>query len=434
MQTMKHTPNHASFRCAGLLAITLSLLLFTVACTHAGKKQYDPAKVGFSAAINPLFDSQLYPSLILALNQTAQPTATTAQLQPLTFQVTAPHNNAVLRVVIDSSALNYVTYFQEILPERGKTYTFSPSIKWKYDRLRTLRQPRALDLTLTCYINDEEVDIKNLHLSARSVNECPLSFRLPTSATATSAPTNSIVDTRWLFAAYVNEDHPYIQQILTDILDQGIVSRLSGYQSSNPSAVSDQVFAVWHYALSRGIAYSSISCTSNPSPLSNVQHIRFFDEVYNTRQANCIDACVFFASIMRKIGLHPIIFVEPCHAYLGYYSDRKHSRVALLETTITSWVNFPLMERSLDADGRLPQQQLDRVAKYLTPQQLKDYQSGKLTFEQLKKAVSRTLFDRASKYNQESYDNNRKLFADTTAITYQQLDIDKLRPLVQPIN
>ena len=65
---------------------------------------------------------------------------------------------------------------------------------------------------------------------------------------------------------------------------------------------------------------------------------------------------------------------------------------------------------------------------------MKDYQSGKLTFEQLKKAVSRTLFDRASKYNQESYDNNRKLFADTTAITYQQLDIDKLRPLVQPIN
>ena len=377
--------------------LTSSVLLTFSSCYHGGKKQFDPAKVNFSAKFNPLFDSQLYPSLILALNQTSQPSATTAQLQPLSFEVTAPHNNAVLRVVIDSSSLNYVTYFQEILPERGKT----------------------------CFIDDEEVDIKNLHINARSVNECPLSFRIENSR---------IVDTRWLFAAYVNEDHPYIQQILTDILEQGIVTRLTGYQSNNPKSVDDQVFAVWYYALSRGISYASISCTSNPSPFSNVQHIRFFDEVYNNRQANCIDACVFFASILRKIGLEPVIFVEPCHAYLGYYTNRKKNSVALLETTITAWVNFPQMERSLDAEGRLPKSQLDRVSKYRTPHQVEEYQKGKMSFDQLKKAVARTLFDKASQYNKESYTNNLKLFSDTTAITYQQLDIERLRQMVQPIN
>ena len=403
-------------------AIVLFFLTLSACSSTPGNKKYDPGKVNFTATVNPLFDGQVYPSLLLGLNQANAPELN-EQLAPFAITVTAPVPNTLLRVVVDSTIFNYVTTFEEILPKRGETYTFLPRVNWKYDLLSGLRQSRPLDLTFTCYINDEQVMTKNLHFTLRTVNECPLSFRHG----------NQRFDTRWLFAAFVNEDHPYIEQILSEILSQGIVKRISGYQNG-AKAVREQVFAVWYYALNRGIAYSSISCTSNPSSSTNVQHIRFFDQVYNSRQANCIDACVFFASILRKIGLRPVIFVEPCHAYLGYNSDRKHSRVALLETTITSWVNFPLMERSIDADGRLPQQQLDRVAKYLTPQQLKDYQSGKLTFEQLKKAVSRTLFDRASKYNQESYDNNRKLFADTTAITYQQLDIDKLRPLVQPIN
>ena len=411
----------------------LFLILLVTACGTAPRnKQFDPSKVAFMAEANPLFDNQLYPSIVLALNNTSSlssqstlPTDAVAQLFPFQVTLTSPHDNAVLRVVIDSSNLNYVTILQEILPRRGETYTFTPSVKWKYDQLRHLRQPRSLDLTFTCFIDDEEVDIKNLHLSVRTVNECPLSFR---------GEGNHIVDTRWLFAAYVNEDHPQIPNIVSDILDQGIVSRLSGYQSSARNAVSDQVFAVWYYTLNRGISYASISCTSNPSPRANVQHIRFFDEVYSSRQANCIDACVFLASILRKIGLRPVIFVEPCHAYLGYYTDKKRSNIALLETTITAWVNFPDLQRSLQPDGTLPQSQLDNVSKYLTSKQLQDYENGRLDFEGLKKAVARSLFEKASVYNRETYEANRKHFADSAAITYQQLDIESLRALVQPIN
>ena len=415
-----------------LILLTSYLLLLT-SSGNKKSKQFDPAKVNFTVLCNPLFDNQVYPSFLLATNQTdnsthnplANPANFMSELSILNCSVTSPSNNAVLRIVIDSSAYNYVTILQEILPSRGETYTFNPSIKWKYDRLRQNRQPHPLDLTFTCYINDEETDIKNLHLSLRSVNECPLSLRLPE---------GSPVDTRFLFAAYVNEDHPYIQQILTDILDQGTVPQFSGYQSSKKNAVTDQVFAVWYYTLNRGITYSSISCTSNPSPRANVQHIRFFDEVYNTRQANCIDACVFLASILRKIGLKPIIFVEPCHAYLGYYTDKKKKNIATLETTITSWVNFPELRRSLDANGRLPQEQLNKISKYLSDKQLDDYTQGRLSFDDLLIAVARSLFDKASLYNQETFQANRQHFDDPSAITYQQLDIETLRQYVQPIN
>lgn len=418
--------------------ITLALLLSALILSSCGNpqkhKQYDPAKVNFTASVNPLFDGHLYPSLILALNQQSSPLPNAGGApslhSPITLSVTAPSNNAVLRIVVDSSDLNYVTILQEILPVRGQTYTFHPAVKWKYDRLRLVRQHRPLDLTLTCYINDEETDIRNLHIDIRSVNECPLSFRHNNQPNNNN---NNIVDTRFLFAAYVNEEHPQIPQILSDALSQGIVSRFQGYQAGTKADVQKQVLAIWHNTLLRGISYSSISCTSNPSPTTNVQHIRFFDEVWNTRQANCIDACVYFASILRKIGLRPVIFVEPCHAYLGYYTDKKQKNIALLETTVTSWVNYPELLRNLDPDGYLPEQQLLKISKYLSPSQIDDYNNRRITTDQLLILLSTALFEKASSYNLETYNNNRQHFQDPDAITFQQLDIETLRQTVQPI-
>ena len=152
-----------------------------------------------------------------------------------------------------------------------------------------------------------------------------------------------------------------------------------------------------------------------------------------TRQANCIDACVFFASILRKIGLRPVIVVEPCHAYLGYYTDAKRKNLQLLETTITAWVNFPKLQQSLQEDGTLPEEQFQTLTRYLTKKQIQDYRDGKMTFEEVKIAVARSLFDKASEYNRETYDANRALFADPNTISYQILDIEKLRQIVQPI-
>ena len=398
-----------------ILAFSILVPFLLTACQpKKGNKMFDPAQIAFSVEYNPLFDNQLYPSLLLATGNSDS---------PFSIQMTAPADNSVLLIVIDSSALNYVTIIQEILPHRGERYTFQPQIKWKYDILRRLRQPGAIDLTFTCYINDEEIDLKNLHIGYRTVNECPLSLVYE----------GRTYDFRWLFAAYVNEDHPQIEQILTDIIAQGTINRLSGYQNG-AQAVRDQVFAVWYYALSSGIAYSSISCTSNPSPRANVQHIRFFDEVYSTRQANCIDACVFFASILRKIGLKPVIFVEPCHAYLGYYTDKNRRNIELLETTITSWVNFPQLDRSTDSEGMLTEDAFNRIKKYLSDKEITLYEEGRLPLDKLKLAVARSLFQKATEYDRETYNNNRIHFADTANITYQQLDIELLRRQVRPIN
>jgi hypothetical protein len=227
------------------------------------------------------------------------------------------------------------------------------------------------------------------------------------------------------------------------MLDQGVVSRITGYQKDAKSVVN-QVEAIWYYALDRGISYSSISCAANRTKRSYVQHIRFFDEVYNTRQANCIDACVFFASIMRKIGLKPVIFVEPCHAYLGYYTDANRKNLKLLETTVTSWADFPgltrnyaeTMEKNPEAHGaeRISSGLNAKYSKYITAAEKKRWEEGSMSFEEYKRAVAHGLFLKATEYDRETYNNNRKLFADPSNLQYQQLDIENLRKIVLPIN
>ena len=402
-----------------LAIILLAATLLAASCRQPSPKAYDPRQVAFSAAYNPLFDGQLYTSMILALGNSS----IKDRYPMFTVSLTSPADGAVLRVVVDSSALNYVTTVQEVLPRRGAAYSFQPAVKWKYGALRAMRTPGSVDLTFPLYINDEQVDVKNLRLGYRPVGECPLSL----------VHDGHTTDFRWLFAAYVNEEHPQIEQILTDIMEQATVSRISGYQGSADD-VRAQVFAVWYYALARGITYSSITCTSNPSTRANVQHIRLFDEVWATRQANCVDACVFFASILRRMGLKPVIFVEPCHAYLGYYTDKNRRDLQLLETTITSWVNFPQLERTLDSEGRLPEASWSKVRRYLSAADAAAYEEGRIGFEEVKRAVAASLFEKASEYDRETYQANRANFADTTVINYQQLDIEQLRTLVQPIN
>lgn len=402
-----------------IFATILAVVLMTGCKQNPQTKIYNPAEVQFKATYNPMFEGQLYPSLVMGLTNYAG----ADDIYFFNVSLISPADNAVLRIVIDSSTLNYVTICQEILPNKGELYEFRPLIKWKYENLYLIRQQGTTDLTFTCYINDEEVDIENIRITYRSVNECPLSIK---------AAGNKPMDFRWMFSAYVNEDHPFIEEVLTEIMNQGIINTVQGYQSG-AKHVKEQVFAVWYYALDRGLAYSSISCTSNPSRLANVQHIRFFDQVYNTRQANCIDACVFFASILRKIGLKPVIFVEPCHAYLGYYTDRGKKNIELLETTITSWVNFPELEHNLDENGMLPEKDYQKVSKHLTPEQDSLYRNGNMDFETLKVNVARNLFDKATTYNTEKYKANKEHFIDTAEISYQQLDIENLRKLVQPI-
>lgn len=408
------------FRRLILYALFPLLASMLIACgAKSAQHSIDPSFVKFEAVYDSEFDGILYPSMLLALANCSE-----TVISPLfSVSVTAPQNNSVMRIVADSTTLNYVSITQETLPRRGSRYTFTPVIKWKYDNMYRLRHQGYIDLTFTCFINDEEVDVKNIRLNYRPVNECLMSLL---------TDSGKYRDYRWLFAAYVNEDHHLIDGILSEILTQGIVSVFDGSRSEKK--VNEQMRAIWYYALNRGLSYSSITCTSNGSKKSNSQYIRFLDDVYNNKQANCIDACVFFSSIMRKIGIQPIIFVDPCHAYLGYYTDKTRKKIALLETTITGWVNLPELEKHYDtATCMLDSLYFSRVSKYLDAKQIQQYNAGKMQLDALKKNIANNLFAKASLYQQDNFNNNKSLYSDTSQSNYQMLIIDEMRKFISPI-
>ncbi|MCQ2343541.1 MAG: hypothetical protein MJ002_01300 [Paludibacteraceae bacterium] len=390
--------------------------------------------VNFQATYNVSFENLFYPSLVLGLSHfVPDDSVINEKTSFFTVKATAPCHNAVMTLVIDSTPLNYTTQVQQVLEQRNHRYTLHPIVKWKYDDLYRIRRQGVVDLTIHCIIDDEEVDVKNIRINYRSANECLLSLK---------DTAGEIHDFRWMFTAYVNEEHPYIDSVISSMLDQGVTRRIVGYQSGKDEVVK-QVEAIWHYALNRGMTYASISTTSSPAKRANVQHIRFFEEVYKLRQANCVDACVFFASVMRKIGLKPIIFVTPNHAYLGYYTDRNKKNLKLLETTMSQWVDLPrldvvyreTMEANPEAKGleRLPDEEWQHCKRYLKLDECSRWANGSMNIDQLKRCLSHNLFLQASDYQEKDYLANKKLFDDPKNMLYQMLDVEKSRRVVQPI-
>ena len=137
------------------------------------------------------------------------------------------------------------------------------------------------------------------------------------------------------------------------------------------------------------------------------------------------------ASILKKIGLHPVIFLEPSHAYIGYYKDKKKKKIALLETTLAG--NVKLSTIHDNADSASIMRQLKQYSKYMTQNELQRYSEGTITLKKVKENISRESFRQATNHNIERFEKNKKAFSDPNNAKYSILDIDELREKVQPI-
>jgi hypothetical protein len=115
----------------------------------------------------------------------------------------------------------------------------------------------------------------------------------------------------------VNENHPWVDDILREALDTGVVDSFDGYQSGKSHRVLLQIYAIWNVMQRRGIRYSSITTTASESKTVLSQHVRLFDESVRARQANCVDGSVMLAAVLRKIGLRTFLVLLPGHMFLA---------------------------------------------------------------------------------------------------------------------
>jgi hypothetical protein len=240
------------------------------------------------------------------------------------------YKSVEVKVSISSPEIMDNSEFSCFLIDQKSGVQIFPEIKYKWSVLAKWKQPKPQNITIKVYANGTLIDDETLIVTVRPINDCPYLF---------IHRDGFAHDMNFMYAAYVNENHPKIDaELLPEILKNGIIKNVTGYQSDENEVIA-QVFSVWQMLRKRGIVYSSLNSQiphlgNNPFPLVISQHVRTFDDALNGTQANCVDGTVLMASILYRMGLKPLIVTTPNHCFLGVMLDPKTTKMFFVETTM----------------------------------------------------------------------------------------------------
>jgi hypothetical protein len=282
-------------------------------------------------------DHQFFPSLIIAtasVRPIDDEDAEAKEPDPyllgdkfglLGVSIKTSSRNADVKVMIKENELIAPTIWIGKLAEANHDYYIAPKVNYKFDHLRKVTQQVPMNVDFEVEVNGKSLGDKSETLQIRSINDCPYGVANSEETVDDENVTNGSADLGWMFAAYVNENHPQLDKILHEALATKIVDSFDGYQANDPADVVKQVFAIWTALQKHGIQYSSVTETPGGSPIVNSQFVRFLDQSIAMTQANCVDGTVLFASLLRKVGINPALVAKPDHMYLGFYLNNKDS-------------------------------------------------------------------------------------------------------------
>lgn len=139
-----------------------------------------------------------------------------------------------------------------------------------------------------------------------------------------------------LLAAFSNAGDPVVSQILTKARsiketmkrpDGTFYGASTGGYQGDPQEVMAEVRAIYEAIQSYEIEYS------NPLPNFNLygQPIRSPGEILSTRAATCLDTTMLMSSCLESIGLHPVVFMVPSHAFVGVWLSENSLREPVLD-------------------------------------------------------------------------------------------------------
>lgn len=276
------------------------------------------------------FDEQLFPSYLIATaslkgDKTSQdPSRLGDPMGLLGVDLVAPAANTPVRVTIECDDIMETSVFSGMLPEAGASYRITPKVKYRYGNLAAWEQAEPVTVTFRVQMGQDVEEEQAVTCTMRSINDCPFAFRNGDQA----------IDASFTFAAYVNEQHPFVDKLLREALDRDVVRKFTGYQTGRQEDVLLQAYALWDLLVARDIRYSSITATAASSDSVACQHVRLIEDSINNSQANCVDGSVVWVSMLRKIGIDAFLVVTADHCYAGFYGDPQRKTVYAVETTL----------------------------------------------------------------------------------------------------
>jgi hypothetical protein len=305
-------------------------------------------------------DHQLFPSLLIATAtarpieeddaeaKTSDPYLLGERFGLVGVSIKPEAANTKVKVTLKENDLMAASTWSGELAEAGKEYYIAPKVNYKFEKLRKTTQQMPLNVVFAVELDGKSAAEKTETLQVRSINDCPFGVSNDEETLNDENFIAGSAEIGWMFAAYVNENHPMLDKILQEALGTKIVNAFLGYQRDDPAEVVRQVFAIWSALQKRGIQYSSTTTTPGGSEDVYSQYVRFLDQSITNTQANCVDGSVLFASILRKISIQPFLVTIPGHMYMGFYLTPDKKDFVGLETTVIGAQNAVDQEKSGD--------------------------------------------------------------------------------------
>jgi hypothetical protein len=286
------------------------------------------------------FENNIYPSLLLSF---AASYPEYARCVTVSLRNLPPSGSLQLR--IDSGL--FVRPLQVGFDAPSGAVSLNPELPWNFDSLRRTTQMGPQSFVATLLVDGQSQAEATLVCTVHAVNEAVSRVFNNTSG--------QWQDTSVCFAAFVNEDHPWISTLLQEAMAGGSVRSFTGYQSGAQGALL-QAQAVWDALAAHGLSYVNVATDSSTSPFVSTQYVRFLDQSVHDQGANCVDASVLFASILRRIGLRPVLLFKPGHCFTGFYDAPEGGRVFAFETTMLGSATFAAAaaEGSKELQSTLP--------------------------------------------------------------------------------
>jgi hypothetical protein len=279
---------------------------------------------GLDCQMAATFHGNLYPSLILSLGANHPEYARCLTLE---IDHAAPNHPCEVRI---ESNLFQSPFFLSANPDSDR-WLLHPDLPWNYEALRRSTQTLPVLFVLSVTAGGRTVQ-STLTCMVHPVNEVV--------SRIFDRASGAWQDTSVCFAAFVNEDHPWINQLLQEALTQGGAARFTGYEFGQVS-VAEQMQTIWTALAARRLSYVDLGTVST-TDVSDVatQYVRFLDQSVRDQGANCVDASVLIAAVFRRIGLRPVLVFRPGHCFVAVYDSAAGGQLLALETTMLGSSSF----------------------------------------------------------------------------------------------
>ena len=328
------------------------LLLFVLFATHAHAQSQPSAQIQwrplvYSSSVNT---DQIFPAEILALAARPITNGRATYLGDpngvFGIEITSAIPNVRVEVSITVDQLAQASTFEAVIPQASRAYEVWPKVRFDMKALSQARQPFPTTVVFALSVDGVPSGQQSRTIQVRSVNDVPFAYM---------TTKGQVLDSGYMFAAFVNENSSAIDAILKEALSVNAVQRFAGYQGSAQDVIRE-VFAIWNVLQRHGVKYSNITTPSGQSKSVFSQHVRFVEDVIASDQANCADGSVLFASVLYKLGILPALVMIPGHMFVGFFVDQQKKQPLFLETTMIGNPGLNRMQRGwrfMTGDGYL---------------------------------------------------------------------------------